>query len=599
MPECTRNAISIEALHYAYPPLTPQGESLRVLRGIDFGVEPGEFLSIMGPTGVGKSTLCMALNGLVPQSTGGVISGHVYVLGHDARSVPVAQLAAHVGIVYQDPESQLFATTVLDEVAFGPENLGVDPHEIAERVEWALGVVEMRAYAERAPAHLSGGQKQRVAIAASLAMLPEVLILDEPTTNLDPVGQLEVFEVIERLCRQRRMTIVMVSHDAEHVAQFSDRVAIMWQGRIARSDSPERIFADADLVREVGIAAPQVSHLAHTLCHELEGRHFVSIDGAERALRETMAAGTEARARSAPVPSPQEREATQDVAVEIRGLVYHYRNGGDQRAIEALDGVDLLIPERAYLGVIGQNGSGKTTLVKHLNGLLKPTSGAVWVYGVDTRAARVSELARIVGLAFQNPDHQIFCATTEEEISFGPRNLGLTPSHVRERTEEALSLFGLTEHAHTPPALLGFGLRRLVSIAAVYAMRPRIFILDEPTAGLDRRSAAALMALIDDLHAQGHTIILVSHDMALVAEHTRQTLVMHEGRMLAYGLTRDVFARAADLATAQIRLPQITRLGLRLGDLGFPGDLLSVDEFVGAYRQLVGEDGDPSLEAAG
>lgn len=281
--------ITVEQLHYAYPPTLPGGEPHWVLRGVDLAVERGEFVSIMGPTGVGKSTLCMALNGLVPQSTGGVIRGRVVVLGRETRRTPVAELAAHVGIVTQDPESQLFCTTAEDEVAFGPENLGLDPREIAERVEWALTVVNMADYRLRSPTQLSGGQKQRVAIAASLAMLPEVLILDEPTASLDPVGQFEVFGVIERLCRERSMTIVMVSHDAERVAEFSDRLAVMWEGRIVCVDSPGRIFEDTDLLQQVGLATPQVSEVAVALNHRYgTAHHFILLDKAERALRQAL-----------------------------------------------------------------------------------------------------------------------------------------------------------------------------------------------------------------------------------------------------------------------------------------------------------------------
>ena len=282
--------ITIEQLHYAYPALLPGGEPIQVLRGIDLTVERGEFLSLMGPTGVGKSTLCMAMNGLVPQSTGGIIRGRVEILGHDTRITPVAELATHVGIVYQDPESQLFCNTVEDEIAFGPENLGIAPQEIAERVEWALGVVDMLSCRLRSPIQLSGGQKQRVAIAASLAMMPKVLILDEPTSSLDPVGRFEVFSVIEHLCSDQSTTVVMVSQEAEHIAEFSDRVAVMWQGRIVCLDTPQHVFEDTALLQQVGIASPQVSELATALNQRYgNAYHFVLLDEAERALRHDLA----------------------------------------------------------------------------------------------------------------------------------------------------------------------------------------------------------------------------------------------------------------------------------------------------------------------
>ena len=264
-------------------------------------------------------------------------------------------------------------------------------------------------------------------------------------------------------------------------------------------------------------------------------------------------------------------------------LVFHY-----DEDIPAVNGIDIEIADNAYLAIVGQNGSGKTTLAKHFNGLLRPTSGRVWVQGLDTTTLTVGELARKVGYVFQNPDHQIFCASTREELAFGPRNLGLAPAEVRARTEEALHAFNLLDYAEVPPAVLGFGLRRLVSVAAVYAMRPRILILDEPTTGLDWRSARGLMALVDQLHGQGHTIVLITHDMRLVAEYSREVLVLHDGRVLAYGTTREVFRRIEDLRQAQIAPPQIAELGHRLAEWGF-GDVLTVRDFCESYARLRGE----------
>ncbi|MBC7236891.1 MAG: ATP-binding cassette domain-containing protein [Chloroflexi bacterium] len=285
--------ITVEELHFSYPPVLPGQGPVEVLRGLNLTVERGEFLAIMGPTGAGKSTLCMALNGLVPHSTGGIIRGRVQVLGYDTRYTPVAQLAAYVGLVTQDPETQLINATVEDEVAFGAENLAIDPAEIRERVDWALQVVGMEACRRRSPTQLSGGQKQRVAIAAVLAMLPQVLILDEPTAMLDPVGQSEVLDVIERLRTNRGMTIVMVTQDAERVAQFADRVAVLWEGRVARHDEPLRIFEDRSLLADVGIAPPAVTELAVALNDRYgSSLHFIHLDEAESTLRRWLKAKT-------------------------------------------------------------------------------------------------------------------------------------------------------------------------------------------------------------------------------------------------------------------------------------------------------------------
>lgn len=270
-------------------------------------------------------------------------------------------------------------------------------------------------------------------------------------------------------------------------------------------------------------------------------------------------------------------------AIVIEGLTHHYEEG-----VPALNGVDLTVPSGAFLAVIGRNGSGNTTLVKHLNGLLKPTSGRVCVHGLDTRQESVAALARMVGYVFQNPDHQIFCDTVREEIAFGPRNLGLEAAEIDARVQDALAAFDLTAYAGAPPAILGWGLRRKVSVAAVAVMRPRVLVLDEPTAGLDRRSVDGLMAHVTRLNAAGSTVILVTHDMRLVAEYARQVVVMHAGRPLASGEPRQVFGDDDALALAHLAPPQVTQLARRLGAYGIPPDALTLEEFRLGYARAWG-----------
>jgi energy-coupling factor transporter ATP-binding protein EcfA2 len=316
--------ISISDLHFSYPVLSPSaslgvnsvegpvlsreirtpelvrggthcdGESIsapsvpsrfRVLKGIDLEVDRGEFVSIMGATGVGKTTLCLALNGIVPQSTGGIIRGEVVVAGLNTRQHPVSELASRVGIVFQDPESQFFNMTVEDEVAFGPESLGLDPREIRQRVDWALTMVGMSQHRHRSPFQLSGGEKQRVAIASILAMTPRILVLDEPTSGLDPIGKADVFRVVRELKQQDGMTIVMVEQESEKIAEFSDRVVVLRDGKVALVDTPDRVFAQVELMHEIGLAVPQVSELAHLFnTRHNTGYVFTSLEDAYQAL---------------------------------------------------------------------------------------------------------------------------------------------------------------------------------------------------------------------------------------------------------------------------------------------------------------------------
>jgi cobalt transport protein ATP-binding subunit len=586
-----RSEISIRDLHFSYPSLVPAGRDYKsqpsagegaVLKGIDLEVEQGEFVSITGLTGVGKTTLCLALNGIVPQSTGGTIHGEVVVTGLNTRQHPVPEMASRVGIVFQDPESQFFNMTVEDEVAFGPESLGLDPREIRERVDWALTVVGMSQHRHRSPFQLSGGEKQRVAIAAILAMTPRILVLDEPTSGLDPIGKAEVFRVVRELRQRDGMTIVMVEQESEKIAEFSDRVVVLRDGKIVLVDTPDRVFAQVGLMHEIGLAVPQVSELAHlfnTRCHA--SYTFTSLADAYQGLPKP------ARLCKAGCNAKSSKLKARNPAIVVQDLWYSY---GDE--VTALRGVDFEIEDGDYVAVIGQNGSGKTTLVKHFNGLLKPTRGRVLVGGLDSRTCSglrdtagltVGQLAQTVGYVFQNPDHQIFCDTAREELAFGPRNLGLSEKEVKRRVEETLARFDLEEYADRPPAMLGYGLRRKIGVAAVYSMQPRIFILDEPTTGLDWRGAMELMELIGEMHHNGHTIILVTHDMKLVAEFSQKSLVLRDGQILVYDYTRTVFKHSELLRDTQIEPPQITALAKRMVPYGMPDDVLSVEEFYTAY----------------
>jgi cobalt transport protein ATP-binding subunit len=573
--------IVIHDLRFSYPPLQPGSEPVPVLTGLNLEVERGEFLSIMGPTGAGKTTLCLALSGLVPHSTGGRFGGDVIVAGLNTREHPVVFLASRVGAVFQDAEGQLFNMTVEDEVAFGPESLGLPRLEIGERVDWALAAVGMVAHRDRSPFRLSGGQKQRVAIAAMLAMLPRILVLDEPTAGLDPEGKAEVFGVIRELQRRRQMTIVLVEQESEKIAEFSDRVAVLHEGQVALIGPPDRVFSQTQRMQDIGVAVPQVSELAYLLNGRRGTQHvFTTLGEAWQALvpaEATPAGHVDAIPAASQLSSQRETESSR-TCIQVHDLWYRYDGETD-----ALRGINLDLETGDFVAVIGQNGSGKTTLAKHFNGLLKPTKGIVWVYGQNTTDLTVGQLARRVGYVFQNPDHQIFSPTVREEIVFGPKNLGLSPEEVDQRVAEALARFRLEAYAEVPPALLGYGLRRKVGVAAVYAMHPQVFILDEPTAGLDRRGIQELMALLAAMNAEGHTIVLITHDMRVVAEHARRTVILHEGHLLADGDTQAVFQSADALARAHIEPPQIVQLARRLRPWGIPAGVLTVEAFCEAY----------------
>jgi energy-coupling factor transporter ATPase len=272
--------VDIRGLKYAYPAYMKDTKPANVLRGIDLQVKKGEFLSIMGPTGVGKTTLCLTLNGIIPHASGGSFGGDVVIDGSNTKETGIAEMAKKVGIVFQESETQLFCMTAADEIAFGLENLGTPKPEMTERIQDALQMVGMSGFAERSPFHLSGGQKQRIAIAAILAMEPAILVLDEPTSGLDPVGKTEVFRVVDRLRREKNMTIIMIEHESERIAEFSDRVIVLDEGRIALEGTPREVFSQAEKMRTIGVSIPQMADLSFRLRQQnYQDCGFSTLDG--------------------------------------------------------------------------------------------------------------------------------------------------------------------------------------------------------------------------------------------------------------------------------------------------------------------------------
>ncbi|MCB8960035.1 MAG: ATP-binding cassette domain-containing protein [Ardenticatenales bacterium] len=547
--------ISVENLSYAYPGDSADDDPVWVLDGVDLRLEPGEFVAVMGATGGGKTTLCLALNGIVPQSTGGVIGGQVLVNGQNTKQTPVAELAQTVGLVFQNAETQLFNVTVEAEIAFGLETLGLPPAEMETRIDWALELVGLAGFRARSPFELSGGQKQRVAIAAMLALKPPVLVLDEPTANLDPAGKQEIFAAIDRLRHQESMTIVMVSHEADQIATFADRVVVLANGKIALSGTPQQIFLPPGPMQALGLHVPGLAELADCLTRR-GGQRYCFLDG--EAAYDALAAPL--------LPSVGQVSTAVDSLPPANGTlqleqVSHSYSPGQS----AIKRVDLTIPAGDFVAILGQNGSGKTTLVKHLNGLLRPSHGRILLNGEDIARQSVAELARTVGYVFQNPDHMIYSATVREELAAGPINLGLDEATVADRVAVALADFSLLPFADMQPAQLSFGLRRKVSVASVVTMGTPILILDEPTSGLDQRSIDELMAILVGLHAQGRTILMITHDMELVIRHLPRTLIMKAGELLAYDATTRIFCRPQLLDMAQLACPPVARLGQRLG----------------------------------
>lgn len=563
-------ALSVQNLCFTY-----RGAGRSALDQVSLEVTAGEWVAVLGASGAGKSTLCLSLNGLIPHFVRGAMAGEVRVLGADTRERSVSQIAEAVGLLFQEFESQLFCTSVELEVAFGPENLQVPPAEIRRRVTEALAAVGLAGMERREPAVLSGGQKQRLALSAVLALQPRILVMDEPTTDLDPVGREEVFAVARRLRDYRGMTVIVAEQETE-AALRADRVVVLDSGRVAGVGRPEELLTRGGWLEELGVAPPAVAQLfarldeppcleAQEAAARLRERGY-RLDGAE--VAELEAAD---RARGGTYG---------ESLLEIQGLEHRYPDG-----TQALAGVDLTIREGEFVALVGANGSGKTTLARHLNGLLRPTRGAVRVAGTATDRASVTTLGRSVGYVFQNPDHQLFAETVAEEVGFGPLIHGCPPAATQLRVAEALAAVGLTGREAEDPFSMTKGERQRVAVASVLATRPRVLILDEPTTGLDFHERRSLMALVQRLNEAGHTIVCITHHMEIVAEYAHRMVVLREGSVALDGPTRLIMAREAELAEAGLRPPDLTRLGKRFG---FP--LLTVEEGVQVFRRSgVGE----------
>jgi len=536
-----------------------------VLRGVDLEVEEGELLGILGPSGAGKTTLCLALMGIIPNSIKGEMRGSVRIFGMDTKSSQTSEIAEYAGIVFQDPDTQFVTMRVVDEVAFPLENFGVGRDEILRRVEEALRATRMWEYRDRYPFELSGGQKQRVAIAAMLARRPRLLILDEPTSDLDPVGKREVFEVLARLREEHGMTLIVVEHRTEELAKYADELLVLREGEVVARGEPREVLAKVDYLEEIGVRPPQVTELAHAVMKIARAP-----DGnLPMTLEEGISFLEKFKHRLRPRNRARSNSEPGEPIVRLREVSYVYPGGA-----VALENVSLDVYRGEFLALIGHNGSGKTTMARLMVGLYKPTSGVVEIFGRDSRELRASDVALRIGYVYQNPDHQLFCETVYEEVAFALRSMGLPEEEIDERVGRALSYVGLEGRDGEAPFFLSKGERQRLAIAVVLAMDPEVVVVDEPTTGQDDLQSRRIMQLLEKMNRDGKTIVVITHDMRLVAEYCTRVAVLKGGRLLAAGPTEHVLADAELLGEAGLEPPQIVELSSRL--LGEP--VLSIRE---------------------
>ena len=572
------SVITVENLRYRYP----HAKEL-ALDGLDFSVEKGEFIGIIGENGAGKSTLSQALMGLVPQFYKGAYGGTVMVDGIEAGRTPVAQLCGHVGLVFQNPFNQLSGAkdNVYEEVAFGMQNLGVPAEEMKNRVEEALKLLDIWQYRDRNPFDLSGGQMQRVAIASVLVMRPDVMILDEPTSQLDPEGSDEVFKAVETLTGSG-ITILMIEQKIEKLAAYCDRILLLHKGKQIAFDTPQKVFSMPDL-NNYGIQAPAFTRICKAEGVTLaDGTYPVTVEEAAGVLREkrleapACADGGERAQRTAGVEAAQaggsaESAGSSDEQFCIEKLDFSYLAD-----VPVLKNLNMKLDKRPT-AIIGQNGAGKTTLVKLLKGLLKPVSGSICFHGEDISGKTVAMLAGNVGYVFQNPDDQIFKYNVMDEILFGPLNIGMDAERAKKEAERALKLTGLTGKEKENPYDLELYERKMTAIASVLAMDTDVLILDEPTIAQDWKGRQIIGGSIHSLSERGKLVIAILHDMDFVAENFERVIIMAHGQVLADGTAKEVFAQEDALKKARLQKPYVMQL---CEALGYEKSYLTVEELL-------------------
>lgn len=558
--------IKAEHLTFEYKKRDEEGKvigSHKAIDELDFNLEAGQFIAILGHNGSGKSTLAKHMNAILTPT-----GGTMWVAGKDTKKEEnIWDIRQSAGMVFQNPDNQIIATVVEEDVGFGPENLGVPTDEIWKRVEESLSAVDMLEYRYHSPNKLSGGQKQRVAIAGVMAIRPSCIVLDEPTAMLDPNGRHEVLEAIEELRRRENITVILITHYMEEVVG-ADRVLVMDKGHVVMDGTPREIFSQVERLKELRLDVPQVTLLAHEL--QKKGLPLPAgiltmqelADAVCACKKETQDSHKTADGKAELEHNGNiDRTAKGQLLLEAEHLEYVYSEGTAYEK-KAISDVNLRIYEGEFLGIIGHTGSGKSTLIQHLNGLLKASAGTLRFQGEDVYGEQFSmrTLRNQVGLVFQYPEHQLFEVDVLTDVCFGPKNQGLPMEECKARAKEALRLVGLSEKYDTySPFDLSGGQKRRVAIAGVLAMKPKILVLDEPTAGLDPKGRDEILDQIAKLQKEEKlAVVLVSHSMEDIAKYVDRIVVMNRGRKMYDAEPKEVFAHYKELEKIGLAAPQVT-----------------------------------------
>lgn len=580
--------ISIKNLVHDFIKRDEMGEKIgtqTALNNVSIDVSKGQFIGILGRNGSGKSTLAKHINALLYPT-----SGKVYVNDYDTSDLKNTFLIRRdAGMVFQNPDNQIIATVVEEDVAFGPENMGVPSEEIVERVNKALEAVGMNDFREHSPNKLSGGQKQRICIAGAIAMEPACLILDEPTAMLDPKGRIEVLKTIKQLNKEKNITVILVTHHMDEVVD-ADNIFVMNKGELVLSGKPEEVFSQGDKLRKYGLALPYPAELSQSL--NKAGYNIDTCLSMDELIKAIKGLRESKNDNKIVYNSPEEvltDSTDNEPLLELKKVNYYY-NRDTVYEKHAVNNIDLSIGKHEYLAIIGHTGSGKSTLIQLFNGLLKPEDGLVLYKGQDINQKEYDRktLRGEVGLAFQYPDHQLFEQTVIKDVCFGPINQGLSEEEAMERAKWALSLVGIKEERYNEsPFELSGGQKKRVAIAGILAMKPKVLILDEPGAGLDPGYREQIFEAIDNIYRRENiSVVLISHSMEDVAKHANRVVVLHNGEKLMDDKTSEIFKHEKELEDVGLDVPWTCEFAKELAKIGIsiPTSILTVEQCVEALK---------------
>ena len=571
--------IEITDLKYRYPSVDRP-----ILNGIDVDIKEGEFILLTGPSGCGKTTFCRCLNGLIPKFYNGDIEGNVVILGKNTESTSIVSLAQDVGLIFQNPDNQIFALTVEKDIAFGLENLGIPKDQIVKEIKWASKNTGIDHLHDRATHELSGGQKQRLAIAGILAMHPKIIVMDEPTAFLDPVGAEDIFQVLRTLNREYNITVIIIEHRIDLAVKFVDRIIVFHQGKIMHDGPPVEVLT-TESTKLLGVGIPRIIQLAQRIMDH--GIHLDSIPTTSDQFYDLISSRLSGKQSSKALPPFDIDEITTEFrhqpAIEVNDISFSYPAG-----IKALNDVSLTIHHGEYVAIMGENGAGKTTLVKHFNGLLKPDSGKIFYNKEDVSDFSVATLSKKIGLVFQNPDDQLFEESVEKEISFALNNFGFKQSVIDQRVNWALNLLDLEKYRKSSPFNLSGGERKRVAMASVLAWDPDVLVLDEPTVGQDYGQKERLRHFLMQLQTQGKTVVIVTHDVEYVAESQPRIVLMAKGQIVSDGPAKQIFKAKDKLSESSVAQPELARLFSKLSKHGLPDDVIDVDDALGVLLRTLG-----------